>query len=378
MAEPGRLAVDLVVRADAERTTGGDMVQVEEYVRRLDPARFDVRVVPFAPRMRLRPGSVVHVVNIDRPHDFLAATRAARGHRLIVSPIHHDAGRVLAMRRADRDRGMTSVLTRVLPDPVREWLGTARRAVRAADGPASLAAGVQVALVALAEIPGVWRRAGRVLDRADLVALLAEGEGAALMALSGWHGRNRALVPNGRPDADGGAAGLPWADRPVGSILVVGRIEPRKRQLEVARAADRLRIPVRFIGPHTDEGTALSREFAALAATSPFVLHEGAMPRPDVLARMGASRVLLNASWVEVQSLVDLEAALLGCAVVTSGTGHSAEWLGDVVTDVPDGGIDALLRAAAARAAGDEPPPPVRYDATWDAAATRLAAAYAG
>lgn len=373
-----RLAVDVVVRADAERTFGGDMVQVEEYVRRLDPDRFDIRVVPFSPAMRLRPGAVVHIVNIDRPHDFLAATRAARGHRRIVSPIHHNAARVRMMRRADRNRGVTSVLTVLLPDQVREWLGTVRRAARSAHDPRSVAAGAWVSLVALVEMPGVWRRIGRVLDRVDRVELLAAGEGADLAALTGWQGHNSDLVPNGRPDTGGASAALPWSARPAGSILVVGRIEPRKRQLETARAADRLRIPVRFIGPHTDEDTALSREFAALAATSPYVVHEGAMSREDVLRRMGACRVLLNASWVEVQSLVDLEAALLGCAVVTAGTGHSAEWLGDVVTDVTEGGMEALLRVAAARAADDRPPSPARYAATWDDAAARLAMVYAG
>lgn len=369
------LAVDVIVRADAVTTGGGDMVQVAEYERHLDPARFDLRIVPFHPAMRLRDEAIVHVVNIDRPHDFLGAVRAAAGHRVIASPIHHDAQRVLAMRRADRGRGMTSLLTRVLPDPVREGLGTMRRAVRGARGRRALVLAAAMSVRSAIEVPSVWRRVGAALNRCDAVALLAEGEGRALMRLSGWRGTNAVLVPNGLPEQAAGTAS-PWTDRAAGSVLVVGRIEPRKRQLEVARAADRLGVTIDFVGPHTAADTAYSRRFGELAAGSASVRYLGALPRDEVLVRMGRTRVLLNASWVEVQSLVDLEAAEAGCAVVTSGSGHSREWLGAAVEDVP-GGVDELVLAASARAAaGSSPPPASTYTATWADAAERLAALY--
>lgn len=358
--------------------SGGDTVQVREYVRHLADWGVDVREIPFHPGMRLRPGSVVHVFNIDRPYEFLLACRAARGHRIVVSPIHHEIGRVRAMRAADNGRGLTSLSARVLPEPVREWLATGYRAVRGSAGAVgALTAGL--AVVRLAHVvPWVWRATGRRLDQVAAVALLAEGEGRDLRALTGWSASNALIVPNGRPeDLDLGLR-TPWAERPAGSIVVVGRIEPRKRQLEVARAATRLGIPVRFVGPFADEGGAYAAAFRAMVAEG-VVQYDGAKDRAEVLELLGTNRVLVNASWVEVQSLVDLEAATMGCAVATTSTGHSREWLGDAVIADDGDDLDALLRRARTLAAAGAPAPPAaHYDRTWEQAAEQLEQAYLG
>ena len=372
------MLVDCVLRSDAARKSGGDTVQVREYTKHLEGWGFDVREVPFSPTMRLRDGAVVHVFNIDRPYEFLLACRAARGHRVVVSPIHHEIGRVRAMRAADSGRGLVSLSARVLPEAVREWLATGYRAVRGASGPADmLRAGF--AVVRLAPIvPSVWRATGRRLDQVAAVALLAEGEGRDLRGLTGWTARNDLVIPNGRPeDLDLGLS-TPWAGRPAGSIVVVGRIEPRKRQLELARAATRLGVPVLFVGPFADETSAYALAFRDVVAQG-VVRYDGPRERAEVLALLGSSRVLMNASWVEVQSLVDLEAATMGCAVVTSTTGHSREWLGGAVTAEDGDDLDALLRRASALAAADAPAPPeARYDRTWLQAAEQLEQTYLG
>lgn len=371
-----RILVDYVVRADAEAKSGGDMVQIAEYGGYLRDAGFDLRQVPFHPAMTLRDDAVVHVFNIDRPFDFLLACRAAGSRRLVVSPIHHELARVRGMRAAERGRGMRSAAGRVLPERLREWLGTALRSARLSRGAADLVATGRAVAWSAPRAVRMWREAGSALDRADAVALLAEGEGEHLRRLTGWHGRNAVLVPNGRPEELDGAARQPWAERPVGSILVVGRVEPRKRQLELARSADRLGIPVRFVGPISDPGSAWATEFEALAASSASVEHLGALGRTEVLRLFAATRVLVNASWVEVQSLVDLEAATMGCAVVTTPTGHSREWLGDAVTVLDTDDPDALLRTAEAVAAQEAAPAPLGYDWTWQRAAERLAELY--
>lgn len=352
------------------------MVQIAEYTHHLSGRGFDLRQVPFHPAMVLRSDAVVHVFNIDRPLDFLLACRAARGRRLIVSPIHHELTRVRRMRRAERGRGLRSAAGRILPERLREWLGTAMRSARLAATPSGLLATLRAVAWSAPRAARMWREAGRALDRADAVALLAEGEGTHLRQLTGWRTDNAVLVPNGRPEDLDLSGRRPWADRTAGSILVVGRIEPRKRQLELARSADRLGIPVRFAGPISDPGTVWANEFEALAASSPFVEHLGGLDRTDVLKLLGGTRVLVNASWVEVQSLVDLEAVTMGCAVVSTPTGHSREWLGDAVT-VPGGDDpDTLLTTAASIAAQDAGPDRTRYQWTWGRAADRLAELY--
>lgn len=372
------MLVDCVLRSDAARKSGGDTVQVREYAKHLVDRGFDVREVPFSPAMPLRPGAVVHVFNIDRPYEFLLACRAARGHRIVVSPIHHEIGRVRAMRAADSGRGLISVSARVLPEALREWLATGYRAIRGAGGPvAAVRAGLAVVRLAPV-VPSVWRATGRRLDEVAAVALLAEGEGRDLRRLTGWAAGNDLVVPNGRPEDLDLDLRNPWSARPAGSIVVVGRIEPRKRQLELARAATRLGIPVRFVGPYADETSGYAVAFQAVVDEG-VVRHDGEKDRAEVLALLGSSRVLVNASWVEVQSLVDLEAATMGCAVVTTRTGHSREWLGAAVTAEDGDDLDALLLRASALAAADAAAPPaVRYDRTWRQAAEQLERAYLG
>jgi glycosyltransferase involved in cell wall biosynthesis len=368
--------VDCVVRSDAAHKSGGDTVQVREYTKHLAEWGFDVREVPFHPNMRLRAGAVVHVFNIDRPFEFLLAAHAGRGHRVVVSPIHHEIGRVRSMRAADTGRGLVSLSARILPETVREWLATGYRALRGSGGAlAAVKAGLAVVLLAPI-VPTVWRATGRALDEVAAVALLAEGEGRDLRRLTGWTARNEVVIPNGRPeDLDLGLRKR-WVERPPGSIVVVGRIEPRKRQLDVARAATRLGIPVRFVGPFAAESSAYAVAFKEIVAEG-VVRHDGPMSRSEVLALLGASRVLVNASWVEVQSLVDLEAATMGCAVVTSRTGHSREWLGNAVTAEDGDDLDALLRRAMILSAADAPAPVTTdYDRTWLQAAEQLAQAY--
>lgn len=372
-----RLLVDCVVRSDAPTKVGGDTVQLREYERHLAD-RIDFREVPFHPSMRFRSGAVVHIFNVDRPFEFLTACRLARGHRRVVSPIHHNLGRVRAMRKGERGRGLTSLVGRVLPESGREWLGMTVRAVRRSRRPADLVRTASAAVRAVPSLAGAWRRLGRELDQAVAVALLAEGEGADLRALTGWRGDNAILVPNGRPEDLDLALSRPWGEREPSSILVVGRIEPRKRQLELARAADATRTRLTFLGQRIGDGDAYTRAFDELAASSPFVDYAGAFDRREVLRRMGSARVLLNASWVEVQSLVDLEAASMGCAVVATPAGHSKEWLGESVTIVDDLDVQALVLAARRVAeAADGPQAAPAYAWTWVDASERLFAAYA-
>jgi glycosyltransferase involved in cell wall biosynthesis len=371
-----RLLVDCVVRSDAPTKVGGDTVQLREYERHLAD-RVDFREVPFHPSMRFRPGAVVHIFNVDRPFEFLTACRLARHHPRVVSPIHHNLARVRAMRKGERGRGLTSLVGRVLPESGREWLGMTVRAVRRSRRTGDLVRTAWAAVSSVPALAGVWRRLGRRLDEAVAVALLAEGEGADLRSLTGWRGGNAILVPNGRPEDLDLALRRPWSEREPSSILVVGRIEPRKRQLELARAADATGTRLTFLGQRIGDGDAYTRAFDELAARSPFVDYAGAFDRREVLRRMGAARVLLNASWVEVQSLVDLEAASMGCAVVATPAGHSKEWLGDSVTVVDDPDVGALVLVARGIAeAADGPRAVADYTWTWADASERLHAAY--
>ncbi|GAA4740204.1 hypothetical protein GCM10023350_25810 [Nocardioides endophyticus] len=115
-------------------------------------------------------------------------------------------------------------------------------------------------------------------------------------------------------------------------------------------------------------------EFRRLASSSNFVHWDGPRPHAEVLNIFGSHRVVLNLSWAEVQSLVDLEASLCGCAVVATPAGHSAEWLPESVEVLDSFDVTEGLLTAKARTTG--PRPRANYAATWESTVAVIDMAY--
>ncbi|MFP4854678.1 hypothetical protein, partial [Paraburkholderia sp. BR14264] len=193
------LLIDFVVRDDSESKGGGDLTQVEMYKEYLTRSGWDVRVVPFAPSMRLRRDAIVHLVNVDRPYDALWTIRLAGPRPVFVSAIHHSLAAVRRMRGAERGLGIRSIIGRVLPETVREYIAFVVRSLRRARGLADAVATAGSAVRLLRALPNCWEWLGRALDSADAVFLLAQGEGDALVRDTGWSRRNGVIAPNGLP-----------------------------------------------------------------------------------------------------------------------------------------------------------------------------------
>lgn len=371
------MKVDFVVRSDGLEKLGGDSRQVAEYSRYLELLGYEVHVRPFVPGMRFPQRTIVHAVNVDRPFDFLATKRAAKGRDFVVSPIHHDLRAVRAMRKAETGEGLRSLVGRILPEAGREYLAFVIRTLRSHEtvpGPRLLASIARAAL----DLPRVWSAVGKVLDDADAVTVLALGEERSLRRDTGWKKNNQRLIPNGISMLecdDESVVEQIWGDRPCG-IVVAGRIEPRKRQLEVAVEAIRLGISVVFIGPLSNSASNYGKSFVELVRSGPGLTWKGGLPHEEVLRNLGTAKVLLNASWVEVQSLVDLEAAFSNCYVVAASTGNSKEWLPSHVTEKDPGGIGDMLAAASNLAALNTGPGLPSYNFTWKEAGQRLHSVY--
>lgn len=363
------MKVDFIVRSDHDEKFGGDRLQVEQYCSHLHGRGVETRVVPYRPRMQLSSGAIAHIVNVDRPYDFLSAVRQVRG-PYVVSPIHHDLGCVRAMRKAEPIEGVRSVIG-WLPESARELAAFGARSWR---GAAERAAAVREGVRGAGALPRVWSQVGRALNRAGAVALLARGEGDSLRHDTGWDGANGVLIPNGKPER-AAVVEIPWANRS-NDVVVVGRIEPRKRQVEIGRVASVVGVPMTFIGPLSGSSPSYSEKFMRLVEESASLRWLGALPHDEVIAAMGARKVLLNMSWVEVQSLVDLEAASAGCFVVAAASGNSAEWLGAHVTVRGPEDLLGALDAAAELANRDQGPADLRYEQTWQRATGQLLDVY--
>ena len=128
------------------------------------------------------------------------------------------------------------------------------------------------------------------------------------------------IVPNWSEGLGDASAGKPdaFAGLPEPPVLVVGRIEPRKGSLRISRLAERARRHVVFVGLPLNGDGAFARAFHVAVQRSQYSKWIAGVPRSMLAAFYRHGSFLLNASFVEVSPLVDVEALALGCPVSTT------------------------------------------------------------
>lgn len=352
------LVVDFVLRGDAFSKDGGDVIQARAYAQALSMLGDDVRLVEYIPGLCLRENAVIHYFNVDRPFEMLEVAQSAADRPFFISAIHHSAPHVRAMRKAQRSLPRQRISS-LLPEHLRTLIVFTVRTAQ--DGRSSYRERAGSIFRSALRSIALQRCMRNIFEKSSGVFLLSERERLSLSTDFDWDARVGKLTPNGRPPID--FALTTKANR----ILVVGRIESRKRQLEIAKWATKTNIPLCFVGtPNTNEREYSEMFSNEIAANSGLEWLRG-IPHNKVLELMQTSKVLLNCSWVEVQSLVDLEAAFSGCHVVTLENGGSSnEWLDNSVTEIPGSDIAHALRVARAFSLGDVMPNSPSYPHTWD------------
>ncbi|WP_315914129.1 glycosyltransferase [Arthrobacter sp. lap29] len=352
------LLVDLVLRRDAFTKEGGDVIQALHYAQVLESLGDDVRVVAYSPNLAIRRDSIVHYFNMDRNFEFLAVARLAAGHVFFISTIHHGKIYVESMRRAQRLQTGQKIVA-FLSENTRSLAVFLLRTWQADS--TSFTHRAKSGLQALRDCILLRSNICKVLESADGIFLLSNIERNSIISEFSWHGRNATITPNGKP-----AFEYSVVENRTG-ILVVGRIESRKRQLDIAKTAIKRKVPITFIGTRNYNERKYVEEFENLVRSCDILNWIPGLPHEEVLNRMRSSIVLLNCSWVEVQSLVDLEAVFSGCHVVSLANGGSSkEWLGNAVTEVLSGGIDEVLKVAQAMITSCSAPEIPSYSITWD------------
>ncbi len=129
-------------------------------------------------------------------------------------------------------------------------------------------------------------------------------------------------------------------------ILCIGRIEPRKNQLNMIRALKGSRVPLVFIGDFVREYRSYYEACRWEAGDNVYFL--GALPHDSELlaSAYAACNTFLLASWLETPGLAALEAALAGAKVVITDQGATREYFQDHVTYVTPDRLDQIRRRA--------------------------------
>ncbi|MFP4541747.1 MAG: glycosyltransferase family 4 protein [Opitutales bacterium] len=269
----------------------------------------------------------------------------------------------LRMRRAVRDLERdwsTTTLWLPEPGPLRLWLYA-----RLLDlpRPGRLVLTLHGSEILRLAWPGHRRRRlARLLGNADVVGVVSRAVAARLEAVTGFPAARCTLVPGAVPRAleihlSGPLTPSPPAEKRL-TVLTVGRIHPRKGQLEVVEALGALPEPMRaavryrLVGPIGRPAYLGAIEARARALG---VALSGPEEAPDeaTLAQIyRAADVFVLASRelpqsVEGLGLVYLEAAAAGCPVIAVDSGGAREAVGPengtVVPPAPAGALTEAL-----------------------------------
>jgi glycosyltransferase involved in cell wall biosynthesis len=361
------------MRVDAIDKPGGDLVQVRQYLEagakipQSDPRHFTGEILT-----DLNAGfsrfDLVHLTNIDRPIDTWVSFKRAKESRrpLVLSTIHHSYKEIERFERNARG-GAAGMISGLLSFQMLELL---RSLVRSRKYGSLRLPTLQ------AMLRGVRTAQAEILLGVDRVLVLTRREERSLAADIVSIPTDRIEhLPNGLDETSEESQREALRDIPV---CVVGRIEARKNQLAILESLERLGVAGVFIGRESPNHAGYCEQFKRLIATSrsSFV---GPKSHTETLGFLRRSNVHVSASWFEVASLVDIEAYLAGCKVVSSECGGTQELLGDDAEYVdPESaeGLDFSIKRALERSNGDARECPVLIAPSWQAVGERLGGLY--
>ena len=375
----------LIQRTDIENKPGGDLVQFSQVKKHLEKQDYDVKLIPWNPRLDLRDCEVVNLVN-DRPlilaDSIRVINRLNPRPRIVISPIHHSDREVINLRKFGYAQSLTEVvLAKLLFIKVIEMKTLHLINILADFRMISVSHGFWVAIrTFLRNFSIVYskRKLGSVLVSNSTLQFLAYGEEKSFVKdyqISYPELASRHVIPNGKPNLTIiPKSKVQKSDFP---ITVIGRIEPRKRSLELAMLAHKMSIAVTFVGALASEESKYAEEFSNIIEKSSYVDYLGELSHLETLDIMSRSKVLLNGSFAEVLSLVEIEAAAQGKWIVSSGAGYSNEYIPpNQLRIYPQNDLSKGLELASQLAISQ----PVRFDAvdiaSWDEIADRYSVMY--
>ena len=318
------ITVCFVARADFESKPGGDTVQWHMYERAAREAGLSVTTwFDDAPMPR---ADVFHAFNIDRPLELYPKLTevARRRHPFMLSAIHHPHAWLARFRRFEPPTGVFG-----------RWLyrSPIGRSVTASEAAREVAILFQQRrLTHLGDLRPCWmERVRRLLTAAARVAFLSRAEATHVRADLGYDvpPMQALVLPNwaeGLGEASTAAPPL-FGQLSEAPVIVVGRIEPRKNSLRICRLAEVARRHVVFVGrPHPGE-RGFVEAFRRATRASRYARWIPGVSRSEMAPFYSHGSFLLNASFVEVSPLVDIEALAFGCPIVTTRYALHHEWL---------------------------------------------------
>jgi glycosyltransferase involved in cell wall biosynthesis len=162
-------------------------------------------------------------------------------------------------------------------------------------------------------------------------------------------------------------------------VLQVGRIEDTKNQLGLVEALFDVDIPLVFVGqlsPYEPDYVQRCQQRGAERGQTYFI---GNLPHEQLPAIYGAAAVHVLPTWRETPGLASLEAAAMGCRIVSTSVGSALEYFGDGAWYCHPADRSSIKRAVLSALSSPSPAElreHVLKNYTWEAAAFTTLMAY--
>ena len=364
----------LMVNTYERRVAGGDMVQIKKSAQYLREKGVDV-TISYSARPDPRGFDLIHVFNLWFPQQTLPQIKglkvAAPNTPIVMTPIYWDM--------SEKDW-----VDRVLPRLFSDSKSDADLAARLLDlkNDALTVAGLRRSDRREPNFSGYELYQREILKYVQHLFPISEREVENLWKTLGvrlphtvvYNGAEPAVFDQATPDLFKERYGIE------DFVLTVGLVENRKNQLMLLHALKRTGIPVVVIGRNYD------RNYWRLCKRhcGPETLFIEHMPRAELASAMKAARVFCLPSWMECAPLVNVEAALSGCALVASDRTSESEYYGDCAYYCDPADVDSIREAVlkAYRYYETDAPKRARLRErclrrfTWEGAAEKLISGY--
>lgn len=318
----------MIARSTLYSSPGGDTTQMEMTAKYLKTLGVDVEIALAREKIEHEKYDLLHFFNIIRPDDILCHIK--KNKPFVVSTIFVDFSEFENVAR----KGLLRVASRILGPWKIEYLKSLARLIMKGD---KIKSGYFV-------FHGQFRSISYIAENARLLLPNSHSEYQRFERAFQKSFPYRKVV--NAIDAEIFKDSVAENEKYKDHILIVGRIEGRKNQLNVIKALIGTQYRLTIIGKPAQNQFGYYQECRRLASESQNICFIGDQIEHEKLVSIyKAARVHVLASWFETTGLVSLEAAMMDCNIVITKKGDTEEYFGDMAYYCEPGNINSIRDA---------------------------------